>query len=135
MSKQFTELHAIYVHIPFCRIRCTYCAFNTYTEQNHLIEAYVQALIREIQYIGQSLQNKQLRAHTIYFGGGTPSLLEPRQVEQVIEAIHQEFVVESAVEVSFEANPGTVDVEKLRGLRQAGVARLSMGMQSGHRAE
>ena len=135
MSNYRSESHAIYIHIPFCRIRCTYCAFNTYTDQNHLIEDYVQALIQEIQFLGQTLPDEPLKAHTIYFGGGTPSLLKPRQVEQIIEAVQQEFVVDSGVEVSLEANPGTVDSETLRGFRQAGVSRLSMGMQSAHQSE
>lgn len=128
------ESHAIYVHIPFCRIRCTYCAFNTYIDQNHLIEDYVQALMQEIRFIHQTVPDEQLRAHTLYFGGGTPSLLTPNQVERIIDVIYQEFDVAS-LEVSLEANPGTVDFEKLSGFRQAGVTRLSMGMQSAHQSE
>lgn len=135
MFNPLNESHAIYIHIPFCRIRCTYCAFNTYTDQNHLVEDYVQALIREIRFIGHSLPDNQLKAHTIYFGGGTPSLLESQQVERIVESVHQEFAVISDAEVSLETNPGTIDFEKLRGFRLAGVTRLSIGMQSAHQSE
>lgn len=122
--------YALYLHIPFCRVRCTYCAFNTYADLDHLISDYVQALITEIRYLPEHLS-----AHTVYFGGGTPSLLAPTQIEAILNAIRRHFQTSPTIEISLEANPGSVDVDKLSGYRQAGVNRLSLGMQSAHAAE
>ncbi|HEY77047.1 MAG TPA: radical SAM family heme chaperone HemW [Thermoflexia bacterium] len=117
---------AIYVHIPFCLRRCTYCAFNTYAGLAHLIPGYVDALRAEM---GQA---PRVRAHTLYFGGGTPSLLHPEQVGLLVEAVRHHFSLPDDAEISLEANPGTVDLDSLRGLRAAGVSRLSLGVQSAH---
>lgn len=119
----------IYVHIPFCRHRCTYCAFNTYAGLDRLIPDYIEALCAELASAPPA------RAETLYFGGGTPSLLSPEQVEAVLRAVDSAFGLPSDAEVTIEANPGTVDAGRLRRLRQLGVSRLSLGVQSAHADE
>ena len=115
---------AIYVHIPFCRTRCAYCDFNTYVGLEALLPAYVEALCAEIAAA------PAVRAGTLYFGGGTPSLLRPEQAGAVLETARPALGLPPDVEVTLEANPGTVDGEKLRHLRRLGVSRLSLGVQS-----
>lgn len=119
-----------YLHIPFCTHRCAYCDFNTYAGQEALIPAYVDALCREIEIIGRNFPAGEV--HTIFFGGGTPSLLTPRQFEQILAAIHASFDVSLEAEISLEANPGTVTLDTLRGLRALGFNRISFGVQSFH---
>lgn len=119
---------SIYIHIPFCRQRCAYCAFNTYAGQESLIPAYVDALCREITLIGRA--GGQPPVHTIFFGGGTPSLLTPDQVGQVLETLACAFTLAFDVEVTLEANPASSDHESFQALRNLGVNRLSLGAQS-----
>jgi len=119
---------SIYLHIPFCATKCTYCAFNTYIDLDALIPAYVDALAKEIAYVGR--RNIYAGVHTIYFGGGTPSLLTPAQFEYLSMAIYEHFSVDVDAEISTEANPNDLSVTYLRGLRRAGLNRLSIGMQT-----
>ncbi|NDJ76567.1 MAG: radical SAM family heme chaperone HemW [Chloroflexi bacterium] len=122
----------MYLHIPFCHSRCTYCDFNTTTGQETLIGRYVQALTREIRLVG-GLQ--RLPVHTIYFGGGTPSLVSPEDVGAIIQQCRSTFDLAPDAEITLEANPGSVIQSHLHKLRQAGVNRLSIGMQSAHQRE
>lgn len=124
---------SIYLHIPFCRTKCTYCAFNTYTNLDALITTFVDALIREITLVGESKPG--LDMHTVFLGGGTPSLLTPQQIEAILTAIRQNFALRNEAEISLEANPNDITVDYMRGLRGAGVNRLSIGMQSAIDAE
>jgi oxygen-independent coproporphyrinogen III oxidase len=121
--------HSLYLHIPFCRHRCGYCDFNTYAGQDDLIPAYVEALGREIELLAYSAASP-LPVHTIFFGGGTPSLLPASGVEQILAAIEGHFELLPGVEISLEANPGTLSAGFLRDLAALGVNRLSLGMQS-----
>jgi oxygen-independent coproporphyrinogen III oxidase len=131
--------YSLYFHIPFCVHRCAYCDFNTYAGQEDSIPAYVDALCREIEFIGSYLPSParaewsdgEVEAHTIFFGGGTPSLLTPKQYEKIFRAIHDHFDV-SDPETSLEANPGTVSLESLQDLRALGFNRISFGVQSFH---
>ncbi|RME32336.1 MAG: radical SAM family heme chaperone HemW, partial [Thermoflexia bacterium] len=120
---------AIYLHIPFCRARCSYCGFNTYAGLEHRIPEYVEALCREIGGAPPA------RVRTVYFGGGTPSLLPPEGLEQLLNALRGRFFSPDPVEITLEANPGTVDRGYLRSLRNLGVNRLSLGAQSAHPEE
>ncbi len=120
----------IYVHVPFCRHICPYCDFNTYAGQEERIPAYVAAVVREMEL----RSGETAGAPTLYFGGGTPSLLLPEQVARVVEAAARYQGLRPDAEVSLEANPETLDEETLRGLRAAGVNRLSIGIQSQQRA-
>jgi oxygen-independent coproporphyrinogen-3 oxidase len=124
---------AVYVHIPFCRHRCAYCDFNTYAGQESLIPAYVDALCREIRMTGQAAA-RPLRADTVFFGGGTPSLLTAKQLAQILGAIQDTLVLQDP-EISLEANPGTVTASTLADLRAVGFNRISFGVQSFHPEE
>lgn len=121
--------YSVYVHIPFCRRRCAYCDFNTYADQHDLHAAYVQALVAEIRYLGRQA-GRRLPVHTVYFGGGTPSLLPPQAYERLLHALHAAFALQPEAEITLEANPGTVDRAYLTALRRLGINRLSLGMQS-----
>lgn len=128
------EPHSLYLHIPFCRKRCGYCDFNTFAGLEGLIPAYVQALIAEIEGLGD-LSERSVPVHTIFFGGGTPSLLAAEQVGAILTAARGAFRVQPEAEISLEANPGTLTVEGLKALREAGINRLSLGVQSMHPGE
>jgi oxygen-independent coproporphyrinogen III oxidase len=131
----------LYVHIPFCSAICNYCNFNRGLFDAGQKTRYVDALIREIEQAGlkacatrdvaETLRSaRRSAADTIYFGGGTPSLLDPADVARIIAACRGAFDVASDAEVTLEANPESVDVAKLVALREAGVNRLSFGVQS-----
>jgi oxygen-independent coproporphyrinogen III oxidase len=115
----------LYVHIPFCSAICNYCNFNRGLFDAALKEQYVGALLREIRSQGDAAA-----ADTIYFGGGTPSLLEPSEIAAVIDACRGAFAVTADAEVTLEANPETVTPARLAAFRRAGVNRLSYGVQS-----
>ena len=123
-----TQPYSLYIHVPFCRHRCAYCDFNTYAGQEDSLPAYVEALCREIAFTGQNAPEK-ISLHTVFFGGGTPSLLTPRQFESILETISRYFEL-SNPEVTIEANPGTVSLSDLRDLRSLGINRISFGVQS-----
>ena len=128
---------SIYLHIPFCKHRCAYCDFNTYADQEDSIPAYVNALINEINFVGQ--QTTQLSnyptIHTIFFGGGTPSLLTAPQFDSILRALRAAFTFTTDAEISIEANPGTISPEKLNGIRESGINRISFGVQSANTEE
>jgi len=139
--------YSLYFHIPFCVHRCAYCDFNTYAGQEALIPAYVEALVSEIEAVGRSAPER-LPVHTIFFGGGTPSLLSTEQFEKILSAVRDNFELRPVqdqhnrvttsvltTEASLEANPGTVSLAFLQGLRQAGFNRMSLGVQSAHPVE
>jgi oxygen-independent coproporphyrinogen III oxidase len=115
----------LYVHIPFCSAICNYCNFNRGLFDADLKTQYVAALQQEIRRRGEGVA-----ADTIFFGGGTPSLLEPAEIAAIIATCRGAFAVSGDAEVTLEANPETVSIEKLAGFREAGVNRLSFGVQS-----
>ncbi len=117
----------IYLHIPFCERKCIYCDF--YSETNHKDHSvFVKFLLKEIELYSDYHNLEEIQ--TIYFGGGTPSLLHPSQISEIINAIQKLFKVNQLAEITLEVNPGTVDLEKLKGIKAAGVNRLSIGVQS-----
>jgi len=120
---------SVYLHIPFCRHRCSYCDFNTYAGLDGLIPEYLASLRREIEWAGQMAETK-LRVHTIFLGGGTPSLMPPDELERLLRTVDSSFTLMPQAEITLEANPGTVTLENLQALRCAGFNRLSFGMQS-----
>lgn len=125
---------SLYLHIPFCSHRCGYCDFNTYAGLESLIPAYVEALCVEIEGLAKNAP-EPLSVHTVFFGGGTPSLLPAGALTRIMEAIGRSFALQPEAEISLEANPGTLSFDYLLGLREAGVNRLSLGVQSAHPAE
>src|SRR2546421_7760733 len=131
--QELLETVSLYLHIPFCHTRCYYCDFNTYAGILPLREPYVRALLTEIAMAGRMAQHPDgtpRRTRTIFFGGGTPSLLTVGQVTRLLDSCRQAFAVDQEAEITLEANPGTLGPEQLVGLRAAGVKRLSLGAQS-----
>ena len=110
----------LYIHIPFCRKKCNYCDFYSLGGADFVPDEYVDAVLSEIRSYGD------LVCRTVYFGGGTPSLLSPRQVSRILS----ELKIEAGAEITLEANPDTLTFEKLKGYYDAGVNRLSVGVQS-----
>jgi oxygen-independent coproporphyrinogen-3 oxidase len=127
----------LYLHLPFCRQKCHYCDFASYAGKEDLIDAYIDTLICEIQALAESFCHP---LSTIYFGGGTPTLLEPRHFEKILHAINRLRLTTNSlpltahgsrqIETTIEANPGTVDREKLTALHQLGINRISLGAQT-----
>ncbi len=119
---------SFYVHIPFCRRKCYYCDFNSYAGLEHLFKPYVKALSREISYLAR-LSGPEA-GESLYFGGGTPSLLPSELVRAIVESVRENFGLLPGAEITLEANPGTVDKAFLEALLDIGINRLSLGAQS-----
>ena len=117
----------IYIHIPFCLKRCGYCDFFAVTDRS-MVEKYVAALSDEIALQGERYSKDTI--DTIFFGGGTPSLLEPIQLETILSKVQKSFTLSKNPEITMEANPETVDRSKLATFWSAGINRLSVGVQS-----
>jgi oxygen-independent coproporphyrinogen-3 oxidase len=121
----------LYVHIPFCTSRCSYCDFATGLYESELAGRYVRAVIQEIRssnFAGQ-------RVDTIYFGGGTPSLLTPSQLDRILSALFARFAIDEATEITLEINPGSATPQKLRDFNRLGINRASFGAQTFDDAE
>lgn len=124
----------VYVHIPFCIRKCSYCDFYSIPlidEQPSILEEYCNCLKREIYRRAETLSHRET-VDTLYFGGGTPSLLPPEELASIIHSLASVFTISKNAEVTLEVNPGTVTRDKLRAYRQCGVNRLSIGVQSFH---
>jgi oxygen-independent coproporphyrinogen-3 oxidase len=128
------DTYSIYLHIPFCTHRCGYCDFNTYAGLESYIPDYVSALCAEIEWVAASA-GEIFPAQTIFFGGGTPSLLPATEIERILNALNSAFNVQPGLELSLEANPGTLTRAYLQDLRSMGVNRLSLGVQSANPGE
>jgi len=121
----------LYIHIPFCSSRCSYCDFATGIYQSELAERYVHALVEEIKQSGYA----RACVDTIYFGGGTPSLLSPAQLDRILATVHDKFQIDPDSEITLEINPGSANPEKLRAFRSLGINRASFGAQTFEDAE
>ena len=121
------EKLSIYIHVPFCVRKCEYCDFYSLCDLS-LRDDYVEALIAQIKDFRSEAKNKLV--DTIYFGGGTPSLLTGEEILRILKAVRSVFRVSDDAEITMEANPGTLDPEKLSAYHTAGVNRLSLGLQS-----
>ena len=117
----------IYIHIPFCKQKCFYCDFISYANQDKYFQKYVQALSKEINNF---IDNNEFEVQTIYIGGGTPSLIDAKYIEEILHIFEKRNLLKEAKEVTIEVNPGTVTEEKLRNYKNSGVNRLSIGLQS-----
>jgi oxygen-independent coproporphyrinogen-3 oxidase len=118
----------IYIHIPFCKSRCSYCDFATGLYQTELAERYVQALISDLETT--RLDDLSRTIDTIYFGGGTPSMLSGEQIERVLEAVHHRFEIDQKAEITIEINPGSATKSRLKAFRSLGINRASFGAQT-----
>jgi len=123
----------IYIHIPFCKQKCTYCDFHFSTSfekhRNQMVDAIISELKERVNYLeGQPVQ-------TIYFGGGTPSLLTKKEIKRIINTIYQEYTVQEEIEFTLEANPDDINKAQLESWKKSGISRLSIGLQSFHQED
>ena len=131
-----TRPFGMYLHVPFCTTRCGYCDFNTYTaselgaDTGASRDSWADAAIAELRLARRVLGDAELPVATVFFGGGTPTLLQPRDLGRVLRAVDTEFGLEPDAEITTEANPESVDAHSLTQLRTAGFTRISLGMQS-----
>ena len=117
----------VYVHIPFCKQKCKYCDFISFASYKEKYKEYVECLINEIR--NKKIENPKL-VNTIYIGGGTPSILDSEDIINILEAIRNRFKIDTDCEITIEINPGTATKEKLEDYKNAGINRLSIGLQS-----
>ncbi len=125
----------LYIHIPFCVRKCKYCDFLSMTAGEETKEQYVEALMEEISYWGRRLKKKDEAAETVYFGGGTPTVIGAKNLVRILDSVKKCFSVQEGCEITVEANPATIDEEGLKALHENGVNRLSIGLQSAHNEE
>lgn len=125
---------SLYVHIPFCKSRCGYCDFNTYAGKGNLIPDYIRGLEQEIIHFSAYLKD-QFFIHTIYFGGGTPSILPGRYLRSIIQLIKERFEVVDDLEISMEVNPNGITSDYMEFIRKSGINRISIGGQSANSDE
>ena len=131
-----TRTMSAYIHVPFCRVRCGYCDFNTYTAselRGPSQSTYIDELSREIELSGSVLNRAGVPKRpltSVFFGGGTPTLLPARDLVRALELVRNEHGLEPCAEITTEANPDTITPEYVQTLAQAGFTRLSLGMQS-----
>ncbi|MBR4026931.1 MAG: oxygen-independent coproporphyrinogen III oxidase [Lachnospiraceae bacterium] len=123
----------LYVHIPFCMKKCSYCDFLSFPASEELQADYVKALVQEINAYGKKMTDYEVS--TIYIGGGTPSWLDEHQLCYILENIYQSFSIQKEAEISMECNPGTITKKKMQKYRNAGINRLSIGLQSANNEE
>lgn len=116
----------LYIHIPFCKSKCRYCDFNSYAKMDEFIKPYFSALMKEAEYYKNTVQN----VDTVYFGGGTPTSVEPKLLGQAVKGLFEIFDISNDAEITAECNPGTIDLDGLKVLRQSGINRLSIGLQT-----
>lgn len=118
----------IYIHIPFCKRKCHYCDFISFSGKQKLVEKYINSLKQEI--IKCKIDKEEYLVETIYFGGGTPSFIESKYIIDILEVIRNKFKVLKDAEITIEVNPGTVNEQKLQDYYNAGINRISFGLQS-----
>jgi len=119
---------SLYVHVPFCTVKCAYCDFNSYAGMEDAMPAWESALLRELRLWAPVVAGRPVP--TVFIGGGTPSLLEGASIARIMHTIRDAYALEPGAEITLEANPESVALERLRAYRAAGVNRLSMGVQS-----
>ena len=120
--------YSLYIHVPFCVKKCNYCDFTSYAGLLHMMPPYLSALKNEMMAYSQLVDSPALKS--IYFGGGTPSLLTEEDIRDILDAARAHFTFEEKIEISMEVNPGTVNLAKLLSIKRSGVNRLSIGAQS-----
>lgn len=119
---------SIYIHYPFCLSKCPYCDFNSYKLTAFDEENFLLAYLKELEYYGNFFKNREIK--TIFFGGGTPSIMKPKFLQKILEKINNIWAIDNSIEVSMEANPTTFEMEKFKTFKNIGINRLSIGVQS-----
>ena len=129
VNMSLTTPFGVYVHWPFCLSKCPYCDFNSHVRHGGIDEArFLRAYETEIAKVSAQMPDRTVS--TIFFGGGTPSLMQPSSVQTILDCIARHWSVAPDVEVTLEANPTSVEATRFRGFRAAGVNRVSLGVQS-----
>ncbi len=123
-----TKQLAVYIHWPFCKFKCPYCDFNSHVRENIQHQDWASAYLKELAHYRTLTGERHIES--VFFGGGTPSLMEPETVEKVIDAIDELWGIPQGTEITLEANPTSVEAGKLEGFKSAGVNRVSLGVQS-----
>lgn len=118
----------VYIHIPFCKRKCAYCDFTSFSGKAKLIDKYIEALKQEINKT--KIDKQEYLVSTIYFGGGTPSYIDSKHIIEILKLIKEKFNIHENAEITIEINPGTVTEEKLKDYYNAGINRISFGLQS-----
>lgn len=125
---------SIYIHVPFCRSKCYYCDFNSFSGREELIGCYFEALLTEIDvfagYLHSNSEFTPVRLQTVFFGGGTPTFVPSSLISQVISRLDARFGLDPECEITIECNPGTVDIAKIEDYKASGINRISIGLQS-----
>ena len=117
----------LYIHIPFCKQKCYYCDFVSYAKNEKFFERYIEALLEEMNNF---FDNNDVEIKTIYIGGGTPSIIDAKYIEKIMNFFKEKDLLKKTKEITIEVNPGTVDEEKIKCYKKAGINRLSIGLQS-----
>ncbi|MBI4854023.1 MAG: radical SAM family heme chaperone HemW [Acidobacteria bacterium] len=125
-----SALAGLYLHIPFCHSKCTYCSFITGSYEDLLVQRYLTALLKEIASTSKLLPPLAQKIDTIYLGGGTPSIITPEWIESLLNACYKHFLVDSSSEITIEINPADINLERLKYYKNLGINRVSVGVQS-----
>lgn len=127
-KEQLEDTLMLYIHIPFCVKKCRYCDFLSFPScTGEAMDSYTQALVREIEYDGD---RTHMPVSSVFFGGGTPSLLSVGNLESIMKALHDHFCLQDDAECTIEANPGTVTLDKAKAMKEMGINRISVGVQT-----
>jgi putative oxygen-independent coproporphyrinogen III oxidase len=129
-ARQMAKPFSLYIHIPYCVSKCPYCDFNSHVVAEIPEQAYVDALLSELAHYGDFEEWRGRTAQSIFFGGGTPSTFKPESIGKLLAWSAATFPIQADCEITLEANPGSVDSEKFFGYRDAGINRISIGVQS-----
>lgn len=116
----------IYIHIPFCKSKCSYCDFTSFANKEKMVEKYIECLKKEIK----NKETNNCVVDTIYIGGGTPSFIDSKYIKEIVEIVKTKFKIKEEAEITIEVNPGTVNEEKLKDYEETGINRISIGLQS-----
>lgn len=119
---------SLYIHIPFCKSKCHYCDFTSFRCNHKTMDDYVKSLIKELSLYKEKLMDYSIR--TIFIGGGTPSVIDAKYIEEILEYVYENYNIENLEEVSIETNPGTLDKYKVKKYKTMGINRVSLGVQS-----
>lgn len=123
-----SDLFGIYIHWPFCKAKCPYCDFNSHVSDSIDHEQWAQTYLKEIEHVAGMTQGREVTS--VFFGGGTPSLMQPQTVERILEHINKAWNIGKDVEITLEANPTSIEAQKFSDFKAAGVNRVSVGIQS-----
>ena len=129
-SRKIMKEIGLYIHIPFCKKKCYYCDFISYSQTENIYKKYVDALLKNIEYYSKKINIKNYKVNTIYIGGGTPSIINSSEIVDIIKYIKEKFDVLEGAEITIEVNPGTVDEKKILDYKSVGINRLSIGCQA-----